>query len=139
MASDKALYWIAVIVMALGLGNSFVNAHPDWAQNLSERPLMVADSITERATGVASIAEKLFGTSEDGVARTQARLASVQCRLAAVQTRMASRQARIERVQAERVRNIVREQVARVTVICPGQDSVPRVADLPELPDEDVN
>src|SRR5437868_12390391 len=100
MASDKALYWIAVIVMALGLGNSFINAHPGWAQAVAERPLMLADAAYSRLSSMASVADLMFGRSQVGVARTQVAVARVQGRLASVQARIASRQAEMARMEA---------------------------------------
>ena len=141
MVSDKALYWMAVIVMALGLGNSFVNAHPEWAQSVAERPVMLADRVSSRATSLVSLAEMMFGRSEVGVARTQTAMARVQCRLASAQSRVAARQAQIARIQAERVRSFTRAQVDRVVVICTpqDQDTEQNAPDAPVVPNDDPN
>jgi hypothetical protein len=136
MASDKALYWIAVIVMALGLGNSFVAAHPEWAQTVAERPLMLADAACSRISNLASVADLMFGRSQVGVARTQVAMARVQGRLAAVQARIASRQAEMARLEAQKGRTITLERMNRVITICPPHDNE---TDAPAIQIDDSN
>ena len=139
MASDKALYWIAAIVMALGLGNSFVNDHPDWAQAVAERPLIVADAACSRLTNLATVADLMFGGSQTGIARTQVAMARVQNRLASVQARIASRQAEMARMEAQRVRTITIERINRNPVICPRQTMDADAPDAPVIQIEDTD
>ena len=122
MISDKAIYWIATVVLALGVGNSLSTAHPDWAQAASERPLMLADAACNRLANLATLADLMFGRSQVGIDRTQVAVARVQSRLASVQARLASREARIARIQQERVLTFTRERMNRMVVDCPKPD-----------------
>ena len=133
MASDKALYWIAVVVMALGLGNSFVNDHPDWAQAVAERPLVLADAACSRLSSMASVVDLMFGPSQVGVARTQVAMARVQGRLASVQSRIASRQAEMARMEAQRARAFTVERMNRTFVTCPTHDNGTDAPDDPVI------
>ena len=142
MASDKALYWIAVIVMALGLGNSFVNDHPDWTRAAAGRPMVLADAACSRLSSMASVVDLMFGRSQEGVARTQVAMARVQGRLASVQARVASRKAEMARLEAQRVRTITIERINRTAVICAPQNTdtdAPDAAPAIQIDDTDPN
>jgi hypothetical protein len=141
MASDKALYWMAVIVITLGLGNSFATAHPEWVQAVAERPLVLADATCSRISNLASVANLMFGRSQVGVARTQVAVDRVQSRLASVQARIASRQAEMASQQAQRVRTITIERINRTALICPPKDTDRDAPDAPviQIDDSDTN
>jgi hypothetical protein len=139
MASDKALYWIAVVVLALGFSNSLVNAHPDWAQAVAEQPLMLADAACSRLTNLATVADLMFGHSQVDVARTQAVMARVQGRLASAQARIASRQAQMARTEAQQVRTFTMERMNRMVVICPRQNRETAAPDAPAVQVDDSN
>ena len=137
MASDKALYWMAVIVLTMGMCNSFVNAHPDWAQAVAERPLMLAAAACSRLTNLATVADLMFGRSQTGIARSQVAMARVQGRLASVQARIASRQAQMARVEAQQVRTFTMERMNRTVVICPQQNKETVAPDAPVIQVDD--
>ena len=73
MASDRALYLMAVGVLALGLGNSLANHQPDWLRNLADHSISTAQQVSGRAQGYLGMAQFMFGRSDAGFGRTQAR------------------------------------------------------------------
>ena len=119
MANDKALYWVAICVMAVGLGTSFVNHHADFARNLGLRAMVVADTITGRTQGQLDRANVLFDRTQAGFDRSQAAVDRVQTRVACLQTRIAQRQAELARAQAERTRMAVAQNVRKIVVTIP--------------------
>ena len=114
MVSGKALYWMAVGVAALFLGNSFVGG-----RSLTPR---VADR-----SMATTLAQVIFGGSQAGFVQAQSATACAETRLAVVQTAMAHREAALAKVQAERIRVLAN----RAAVAHPRQNLV---INLPEVP-----
>ena len=119
MASDRALYAVAVGVLALGLGNSLVNTQPDWLRSLADRSVSVAEQVSGRAEGYLGMAQVMFGRSESGFGRAQAALGRMQSRLGSMQAQLGRRQAEMARVQSEQVRMVTMQTVRRIKVTCP--------------------
>src|SRR5207244_7120724 len=112
-------YWIAICVMAVGLGNSFVVHHRDFARNVGLRAMFVADAISGRAQGQVDRASVMFDRTQAGFDRSQAAIDRVQTRVACLQTRTAQRQAALARAQAERIRMAVAQSVRNIVVTVP--------------------
>jgi hypothetical protein len=119
MATDKALYWIAICLMAVGLGNSFVNHHRDFVRNVGQRAMIVADNISGRTQGQLQRSDVFFDRTQAGFDRSQAAVDRVQTRVACLQTRIVQRQAALARVQAERTRMAVAQRVRNIVVTVP--------------------
>src|ERR1700704_4571539 len=99
MASQKTLYWIAVVVAALFLGNSFVGNRGS-STCIADRAIATAQRISAQAMHYAMLAQVIFGRDDSGFVRAQTATAAAQTRLAVVQTAMAHREAALARVQA---------------------------------------
>ena len=128
MASEKALYWMAVGVAALFLGNSFVGGR-SFAPSIAGRSTATAQRISGQAMRYAMLAQVIFGRGDAGVVQAQTATARAQARLAVVQAATAHREAAMARMQAERIRVLA----SRGVVACPRQNLV---IDLPEVPAE---
>ena len=126
MASEKALYWIAVGVAALFLSNSFVGGR-SLPPRVADQSMATAQRISGQAMRYATLAQVIFGRGDAGVVQAQTATARAQARLAVVQTAMAHREAALARVQAERIRVLA----SRGVVACPRQNLVIK---LPEVP-----
>jgi len=131
MASEKARYWMAVGVAALFLSNSFVGGQSDWALRLVDRSVVTAQRISGQAMRYAVLAQVIFGRSEPGFVYAQNATARAQTRLASLQTAMACREAALARIQSERVRVL-----ANYPVVCPRQNFVINVPEIPEIADK---
>lgn len=123
MASEKALYTVAVVVLALGLGNSVVNSNPGWLRDLSDRSVAAAEHLAGRAEQYLAMAQIMVGRSESNAGSAQAALGRVQARLGEVQANLARHQAEMvrvqARVQAEDMRMMALQQVRQIRVACP--------------------
>ena len=126
MVSEKALYWMAVGVAALFLGNSFVGGR-SLTPSIADRSMTTAQRISGQAMRYATLAQLIFGRSQAGFVHAQTATASAQARLAAVQAATAHREAALARVQAERIRVLANRRI----VACPRQNLV---INLPEVP-----
>src|SRR5258707_9834448 len=60
MASDKALYTVALAVLALGLGNSLANNQPEWLRSLTNPSLAVAQEASGRAEEYMGMAQAIL-------------------------------------------------------------------------------
>jgi hypothetical protein len=121
MSSDKNIYLAALVVLALGIGNSQIRKHMDWVGCLSSRLDCVASRVSDRALDeenrFENLAERAFSRGETRFGRGQTALARVQVRLACAQARMAERQAEMVRAQSEKVRVVTCNQVRHTMVI----------------------
>jgi hypothetical protein len=102
MASEKAMYWVAVAVLALAGTNGFVNDHPEWVGHLADRAIAMMEQASATATRYATLADITLGN--DGSGRTQIAVSRAQVRLACVQGSLAGRQAEMARLGAKRIR-----------------------------------
>ena len=126
MASEKALYWMAVGVAALFLSNSFVGGR-GLTPSVADRSMATVQRISGKAVRYAMLAQMILGRGEAGVVQAQTATAGVQARLAVVQTAMAHREAAMSRIQTQRIRALA----SRGVVACPRQNLV---INLPEVP-----
>jgi hypothetical protein len=126
MASQKVLYWMAVGVAALFLGNSFVGGR-SLTPSIADRAMATAQRISTQSMRYAMLAQVIFGRGEASFVQAETATASAQTRLAVVQTAMAHREAALARVQAERIRVLANRRI----VACPRQNLV---INLPEVP-----
>jgi hypothetical protein len=119
MASDKALYTVALAVLALGLGNSLANNQPQWLRSLTNRSLAVAQEASGRAEGYLGMAQVILGSGQSGFGRTQAMIGRMQAELGSLQAQMGRRQAEVTRVEGEQARMIAMQTVSHMKVTCP--------------------
>jgi hypothetical protein len=153
MASEKAMYWMAVCVLALGVANGFVSEHTGWADRLADGSLSLLDRVSETATRYAGVvAMRLDGdnlnlgnldlrnlnlSDRDGgnrlLARAEISAVRAQARLACVEGTVARRQGEMARIQAQRIRARVREQAFREFIAGPREKLVIDVPETPEV------
>ena len=126
MASVKALYWLAVGVAALFLGNSFLGGR-GLSPRVADRSMATAQRISGQAMRYVTLAQVIFGRGDAGVVHAQTATASAQARLAIAQATVARREAAMARIQAQRIRVLA----SRGVVACPRQNLV---INLPEVP-----
>ena len=117
MATEKALYWMAICVMVIGLGNSLVSHHRDLVRNVGQRAMLVAETVSGRAEGQVGRAQVFVDRTQASVDRTQAAADRVQARVACIQTRLAQREA--ARAQALQARLAVAQNMNKIVVTVP--------------------
>jgi hypothetical protein len=131
MVSDKVVYWMAVGVLAIVVGNSLATRRGEWITCLGEQSLQVAQQVTDRAMAVLDRGGVLFDRTNDRLSDGQLVAVRVKTRLASMQTRLAIRQAALARLQADRVRMVTMTS-RKYKVACPQVDTALDVAE-PEL------
>jgi len=128
MASEKALYWMAVGLVAFSLGNDFVSRHD--GRCLADHTLAAVQRLSGQASHFMSMADVALGRTSLPLAHTETEVARIQAGLASVDATMARRQAACARLQAERARMTLRQmQPMHMEAICPRQTitlSIPR-------------
>jgi hypothetical protein len=121
MSSDKNIYLAALVVIALGIGNSQIRKHMGWVECFSGRINCVVSTVSDRALDgenrLEDFGERVFSRGETGIGRGQTALARVQVRLACAQARMAKHQAEMVRAQSEKARVVTLNQVQRTVII----------------------
>jgi len=138
MVSDKAMYWMAVGVLALVAGNSLMTRHGDWVSCLGGESLHAAQRVTDRVMAMVRPGGTLFDGTNDRFARSELAVARVQTRIASVQARVATRQAELARMEAEKVRTFDFNMVNR-TVKCPRQAVRVEVPEVQVEVSDDLN
>ena len=134
MASEKALYWMAVGVAALLLGQHFVSRYD--GRCLANRSLAALQQLSDRANNLMAMAESTLGQATPQFASTETELAGIQTRFASLDSAIARQQAACARIEAEQARQMaLREaQQMRLEVICPRQRL--RAIHPPAMPDD---
>jgi hypothetical protein len=130
MGSEKALYWMAVGVLALFVSNNFAARHQGEFRCLASRSLAAVEEFSGHTTRFMATAEMMLGRGESRFARTQTTLARAQARLASVQATIICREAAFARFPAQHDR-IAAMQEWRSAVVCPRQNL--RIA-IPRMP-----
>jgi len=121
MGSEKALYWMAVGVLALFVSNNFGARHQGDIRCLASRSLAAVEQLSGHTTHFIAMAEMMLGRSESRFARTQTALARAQDRLASVQATFICREAAFAQLQAQHDR-MAAMQEWRGVVVCPRQN-----------------
>jgi len=121
MASEKTTYWAAVAVLALFLGNHFMNKVD--ASCLKERAMVAVQELSGSANQFLAMTGVELGKSASPVVQSEAALAQVQGQLASMESVWANQQAACARIQAERAQLMALQQLQgmQFRVICPRQ------------------
>jgi hypothetical protein len=104
MVSEKAMYWLAVGVMALGLNSSYQQGEFRWAHKLADHAVQAAEDAAQSGLTRLSMAEVMLGRNPVDVARLQGALAWIEARqtVRAAQTEeLAQAQAQLEDLNGE--------------------------------------
>ena len=121
MSSDKNIYLAALLVIALGIGNSQIRKHMGWVECLSSRVDCVLGRVSDRALDgenrLENFAERAFSRGETRIGRGQTALARVQVGMACAQARMAKHQAEMVRAQSEKARVVTLNQLQHTVMI----------------------
>ena len=80
MASEKAIYWLAVGVVALGLNSTYQRSESCWVQRMAGRSVRVAERAAQRGLNLLSLAEVMIGRNPADLARLQGALARLEAR-----------------------------------------------------------
>ena len=132
MASEKAIYWAAVGLMAVFVGNNFLVRHDGDAGRLAQRAVAGVEHIYNSADRFLAATDLILGRSGSALADSQIAFARAQSRMARMEAAMGRRQPACARVEAARARIIVMNHA----MTCPRQTlrlSVPQPAAIPTI------
>ena len=165
MASNKAYYWLALAVLALGLNNEYQSGRMQPLHNLVNRSAMTVNCFALRAHEFVALARVLMGgsatapendewanalrnervdrsdlrTELDLRQRDLARLGTERAQMVRMAADMARHQAEFARLQAQRSRVIVRAGNIRKSVTCNnGEFRVSVDTDMDDAPNSDL-
>lgn len=140
MITDKALYWMAVGLVALAAGNHLVSRLD--GRCLGERTMAVVEhlsggpafaAILDNSSVRCARAQASIEKAQARMAATQVRFAAMQGRFASAQTMVARHQAAFARLQAEtdRLAALHEVQQMRLEIAAPHQNlrlAIPQIA-----------
>jgi hypothetical protein len=125
MASEKAIYWTAVAVLALAGANGFVNQYRGWAGRVAEESIAMA----QQASGLAASYANLG--SQDHYRGDLGRFANTRVQMACLQSTLARHRAEFVRAQVQMMRARVVRREIHAAFEGPGSNFV---VDAPEMP-----
>jgi hypothetical protein len=114
MASEKAWYWLAAGVLALGLNGAYQDGQFGWVHGIADRSTEIVERASMRGLSFVTAAEVMFGRNPDAMGWTNATLQRVQGKLARKRIEMAERQIDMGRMQRDLALARVDRQMARV-------------------------
>lgn len=109
MASQKALYWMAVGVLALVVGNNLVSKFDHSC--LAYKVRAAAERMSAKADRLVAMTDVMMGRTSTQFDRAQIAMEMAQVRMASVQTQFAQQQAACARLEGARARMMVRQQL----------------------------
>src|SRR5579862_2201205 len=102
MASEKAWYWLAAGVLALGLNGAYQDGEFQWAHRIADRSAVLVQQVRDEECRFVAMAEMMLGHEPSGLERAQDRLARVQDRFSRQQMDRMQRQMETAQFQVER-------------------------------------
>jgi hypothetical protein len=114
MASEKAWYWLAAGVLALGLNGAYQDGQFGWVHGLVNHSTEVVEDASIRGLGIMASVEGLFGTTPARPAWMETTLHRMQGKLACKRMEMAERQIDMAVLQKDLAQARVERQLARV-------------------------
>lgn len=118
MASEKAIYWVAVAAMTILLGNHFAKNYEGGC--LTDRATATVQQLSAEANHLLAMGQMAFGATSRFTGPEIA-MARVQGRFASMQAGIARQQAACARLEAQHARLMAMQQMQHVRVICPRQ------------------
>jgi hypothetical protein len=132
MASERILYWAAVVVLAVFVGNHFANKYNGGC--LADRAMATVQGLSGEATHFVAFAQDMLGGTPR-FAGPELAMARVQSHFASMQADLARQQAACARLEAQRARMMALEQMqnVRIRAICPRQSVRVEVPQAPTV------
>jgi len=114
MASEKAWYWLAAGVLALGLNGAYQDGQFGWVHGLVNHSTEVVEDASLRGLGIIASVEGLFGNNPARPAWMETTLHQMQGRLACKRMEMAERHIDMAELQKDLAQARVERQLAHV-------------------------
>lgn len=118
MASEKILYWAAVAVLAVFVGNHFANKYDGGC--ITGRAMAADQRLSGEVTHFLAMGQVTLGNAPR-LAGPELAMARVQGRFASLQAGIARQQAACARLEAEQARMMALRQMQHIQIACPRQ------------------
>ena len=133
MASEKKIYWVAVAVMALFIGNHFASKYEGGCA--ADRAIAAVQRLSGEANHFLAMGQVRFG-SAPRFAGPETAMARAQSGFASMQAEFARQQAACARLQAQQARITALQQMQHIRVICPRQSVNVEIPQIPVIPSD---
>lgn len=102
--AERTWYWVAVVVMALGIHHSLVSGRFELPQGLADRTAALTQQVSAQAIRYLASAQAQLQAPGIRVVRVSPALPRVQARLASIQASVVRQQADVALRQADMIR-----------------------------------
>ena len=131
MASEKKIYWVAVAVMALFIGNHFASKYEGGCA--AGRARAAVQQLSGEANHFLAMGQLTVGSAPRFLAPETA-MARVQSGFASMQAEFARQQVACARLEAQHARMMALQQMQPMRVICPRQRVSVEIPQIPVIP-----
>jgi len=114
MRTEKAWYWLAAGVLALGLNGAYQDGQLVWAHVLVDRAAASVERVALRGQHFVAMAEVMLGREPHALAHTEAALERVQERMACDRIAQAQRHMAMARVREQLAQAKMQRKMAMV-------------------------
>ena len=126
MRTDKAWYWLAAGVLALGLNGAYQDGQLGWAHVLADRAAAVVDRASLRGQHFVATAEILLGREPQAFGHSQGAIERIQSRIGCDRFARAQRHIAMAHVREQLAEARVQQKMAMVQM---KMDRVRRITD----------
>jgi hypothetical protein len=133
MASEKTVYWVAVAVMAVFLGNHFANKYQGGC--VGDRAVATVQRLSGEVGHFLAMGQVTFGSAPRLVAPEMA-MARAQNGFASMQADIARQQVACARLEAQHARMAALQQMQNMRVMCPRQRLSFEIPQVPVIPSD---
>jgi hypothetical protein len=131
MASEKAIYWVTVGVLALAVTKGFVTEYRGWAGRVADKSVAMAEEASAMVAGYVESAMPVQQTHD------LKQLACANARLARAQA-LSRHRAEMIRVQVDGIRARAMQHQVRAVMDWPRENIVVDIPDVQEMLDADA-
>jgi hypothetical protein len=114
MRTEKAWYWLAAGVLALGLNGAYQDGQMGWVHVIVDRAATSVERVALRGQHFVAMAEVMLGREPQAFARTQAAIERVQERIACDRIAQAQRHMAMARVGEQLAEAKIERKMAMV-------------------------
>jgi len=114
MASDRAWYWLAAGVLALGLNGAYQDGEFQWVHRLANHSACLMERASGEGLRMLATAEVMLGRNPESLARTEATLQKLQMRIACKRIEMTRQEVDMAQVQRALAAARIDQQMAKV-------------------------
>ncbi len=114
MTSDKAWYWLAAGVLALGLNGAYQDGQFGWVHGIADRSMETVERASTRGLSFVTPAEVMLGRNSEALGWKEATLQRMQEKFACKRMEMAERQIDMGQMQRDLAMARVDRQMAKV-------------------------